>query len=679
MAKVSLRLYTREIETLIDGGQIEEAIAHCKYILQSYPKHIETYRLLGKAYLEGHHYGEAADIFQRVLSSIPDDFVTHVAMSIIREDEGNLDESIWHMERAYEVQPSNTALQDELRRLLGRRDRAEPEKVRLTRGALARMYAKGNLYQQAIAETRAMLADEPGRADLQVLLAQMCFQAGKRIEATELCSSLLSKFPFCYEANSILSKILPETTRADDAIVYSQRIIAMDPYAAYLDKSHPDLNDIPDNAVMIDRLDYIPGSSTEFNQPEWASSLGIDMQSPPTTINDDDLPSWLTGTDGSEEISDSAIQTPDEENPPVKGDQEGNLIPDWMRSAGWDQSDHPSEEVQEIESEFPEEEPHETIADAAPADLPDWIKDMAPEASLNAETPEEISADLPDWISKIEDEKIPIEDTIAELSDSDVPDWLKEIDKLPTEVIEEKSSISVSSKKETKMFDSPQEIPDWLKELKTQTPNTTLTPIDPVVSYDEVPGEPTSEIRVEPQPEPPISSGLPEWLFGLEYTPEESLEPPTLKDSVENNEQITVAPEESFQPAPENIPVEEVRSSNPVLTSFLDLEQDEEGQISFPSEEEQDDAFAWLENLAAKQGADEESLFIQPEDRKVVPPAWVNESELEESSEISAEEQPAEERFPQTSLEDIIAVEQTSERIPFELRPKAWDNDAAYH
>ena len=109
---------------------------------------------MGKAYLEGQRYGDAADILQRVLSAVPDDFISHIGMSIIREDEGNLDAALWHMERAFEVQPSNQAIQNELRRLYGRRDGMEPPKIRLTRGALARMYAQGDLYEQSIAELR---------------------------------------------------------------------------------------------------------------------------------------------------------------------------------------------------------------------------------------------------------------------------------------------------------------------------------------------------------------------------------------------------------------------------------------------------------------------------------------------------------------------------------------------
>ena len=67
MAKVSLRIYNREIETLVDQSHTNEAIAHCHHILRTFPKHLATYRLLGKAYLEAKRYTEAVDVFSRVL------------------------------------------------------------------------------------------------------------------------------------------------------------------------------------------------------------------------------------------------------------------------------------------------------------------------------------------------------------------------------------------------------------------------------------------------------------------------------------------------------------------------------------------------------------------------------------------------------------------------------------
>ena len=126
MAKISLRAYNREIETMLDRGQVDEVVAHCLHILKSHPKHLDTYRLLGKAYLEMKKYGDAVDIFSRVLVCAPSDFVSRVGMGIIRDEENKLDDAIWHMERAFEAQPSNPAIQGELQRLYGRRDGMEP-------------------------------------------------------------------------------------------------------------------------------------------------------------------------------------------------------------------------------------------------------------------------------------------------------------------------------------------------------------------------------------------------------------------------------------------------------------------------------------------------------------------------------------------------------------------------
>ncbi len=39
---------------------------------------------------------EAVDIFNRILVSVPDDFVSHVGMSIINDDQNKLDLAIWH-------------------------------------------------------------------------------------------------------------------------------------------------------------------------------------------------------------------------------------------------------------------------------------------------------------------------------------------------------------------------------------------------------------------------------------------------------------------------------------------------------------------------------------------------------------------------------------------------------
>jgi tetratricopeptide (TPR) repeat protein len=81
MTTISLQEYLERVNTLIDEGQLTEAVAHCRNILETYPRHIDTYRLLAKALLEQHAYEDAADLFQRILSADPNDFISHVGLS----------------------------------------------------------------------------------------------------------------------------------------------------------------------------------------------------------------------------------------------------------------------------------------------------------------------------------------------------------------------------------------------------------------------------------------------------------------------------------------------------------------------------------------------------------------------------------------------------------------------
>ncbi len=297
MTQISLRAYIREIDNLIERELLDEAIAHCRHILQTYPKHIETYRLLGKSYLEAKRYGDAADIFQRVLSAVPDDFVSHIGMAIVREDEGNLDSAIWHMERAFETNPANPAIQQELRRLIGRRDGFEPHKVRLTRGALARMYAQGELYPQAIAELQSALQEDPDRPDLQVLLAEMLWQTDQKMEAADVSRQVLEKLPYCQKAGRIMAAVHQEQGKSDEGTAYHRRLAQLDPYAAYVEYPMVDTVKVEADTIRMERLDWRPGQplpASESAQPDWATSLGVEIESDSGEIDTGGpLPSWL--------------------------------------------------------------------------------------------------------------------------------------------------------------------------------------------------------------------------------------------------------------------------------------------------------------------------------------------------------------------------------------------------
>jgi competence ComEA-like helix-hairpin-helix protein len=471
MARISLRAYNRDIEAMIDGGQIDEAFAHCRYILERYPKHIDTYRLMGKALLEAQRFGDASDVFHRVLSSVPDDFIAHLGMSIIREDESNLDAAIWHMERSFEVQPSNAAVQVELRRLYGLRDGLTPQKIQLTRGALARMSAKSNLFTQAIAELRTALSNDPQRPDLLVVLAEMYAQTGARMEAVETCNSLISKLPYCLAANRILSEILPETEHAERAREYKERLAELDPYYAQLSPVAPTIDQVPDGAVTIERYDY-PGESLDAIktvQPEWATALGVNIDE--ELESEEETLDWLKDED---QVSTESIPIPEDDLESEKqllteelaGDDselispepdEEEQLPDWMLKTDQPEdeeiTDLPVSETQEPEIERVDELSEGSLpptTDVSPEvkseqlpdgsqeaePLPDWMREaeqleepeiITDQASEGVEPALEVESEpipsepseeeqLPDWVGET-----------AESADIETPDWLHEV------------------------------------------------------------------------------------------------------------------------------------------------------------------------------------------------------------------------------------------------------------
>jgi hypothetical protein len=87
-----------------------------------------------------------------------------------------------------------------------------------------------------------------------------------------------------------------------------------------------------------------------------------------------------------------------------------------------------------------------------------------------------------------------------------------------------------------------------------------------------------------------------------------------------------------------------------------------------------DSTFAWLESLAARQGADEETLLVAPEDRPEVPDTWVEEhlplETIHTQDQTTPEEEiepmlPPEMPQPQDSVEEAIEpVEEQEITLP---------------
>lgn len=655
MTKISLRGYNREIEALIDRGKNDEAIAHGKFILKSFPKHIDTYRLLGKAYLESQSYTESADIFQRVLSVIPDDFVSQIGLSIIREDEGNLDAAIWHIERAFEVQPSNAAIQEEIRRLYGRRDGIQLTKMRLTRGALIRMYLHGELFPQAIAETRAALTEDPNRLDLETILARLYYLSGKKIEATETCSNIIKKLPYCYEANKILAVILQGTERAKDAKIFQHRILSIEPYAAQVSKNAPTINQVPDNAITLERMEWEP-SEVDTDQPEWARTVGVEFEKE----THDELPEWIPATSAVLPPTADAHQEKthfveeihvDKESVDLLEPADSKDIPDWMKTAGWEKSIKDSETQPEDVFDLGEE-------DAVPADVPEWLRSIAPEIDPHEEEDilKEVSPEeTPVWLQELE---APDEDITEPIlpSAEEIPGVIGETtvtEPIQEEVVEDKVPLSQE--------DESDEVITWLESLaESQGAEQNTLISSPEKRIEEPPEWIKKQLDTE-QIEQPVEEVGPSPEEYQEESDEFTTVTPGISELVETASEIGEAEvSEQEHLMPEQPPEDQMAEVIPGL--LKDLELDEEpvmdaisevdestgwlqaetlgedqtleaedaaelheepsNQSASPPPDDIEEALAWLESNAEKQGVDQETLFTSPEDHLATPSEW---------------------------------------------------------
>ena len=117
MPDIRLHDYVAKIRDMIREVRLDEAIGHSQHILSYYPKHIETYCLLGEACLEKEMYRDAIESFQRALSADPESLIARVGLSVIYDEQGALPEAIWQLERAFELAPGNAEVRQELQRL----------------------------------------------------------------------------------------------------------------------------------------------------------------------------------------------------------------------------------------------------------------------------------------------------------------------------------------------------------------------------------------------------------------------------------------------------------------------------------------------------------------------------------------------------------------------------------
>ncbi len=365
MTTITLRQYHEELNGLLKDEALETVIGHCRHILRSYPRNVDTYRLLGRALLIKARFKEAGDIFLRVLSACPDDLYAHAGMAEVYKDARDWPRAVWHLERAFEQDPNNAAIQDELRDLYdrlegGERNKTEAPRLQMTRGALARMYLSSGLPEKAVGELQNILRSQPDRIDLKLLLARSLADAGHPVESAEVATDIVRTLPYCLEANRILAEIWLRNNRPSDALPFLRRVESLSPYLA-LELAGQEITDGRD-PYIVQRLDYEAAETKRLAsvQADWMSELGDALQK-------------------TSEVSPASVEG----------------IPDWMRDLG--RAAQPVEEVvppPSVHQSSVEEALQFNMADVG-APMPGWMADV--ERAARGEEPEE--ADPLAWLT----------------------------------------------------------------------------------------------------------------------------------------------------------------------------------------------------------------------------------------------------------------------------------------
>jgi len=506
MAQISLRAYLEYIEGRLMRDAYTEVVAQCRHILERYPKHVGTYRLLARALIAQQNYQDALDLFQRILSADPNDFIAHIGISECYRETNLVDQAIWHLERAFEQTPNNLDIQAEIKKLYKARGDQIPRKIRLTGGALARLYAKGDLYAQAIKELEKTIASDPERLDLQALLASVLWDSRQEIRAGRVAAEVLKRLPLSIDANAVLARLWLRAGQPAEARPFLNNVKELDPYLGYEIESGGKA--APPDLVTMDMLDYeVSTAGLAVGAADWVSQLdAIDKKEGITGPLSSSQITEVFGA-GEEALSDTPGWLQDALNSPIPESVEdpGSGVP---RGTGW---------LDSLMGMAPDPVPAQPAAPSPPlaeppiappaADTPDWLAE-----ALGEETPPGIprpgEAPTPDWLQDVlETPEQPLTPLPAPEEPAEAtPDWLSD-------------ALGAATPPPLPRPDLPpadDAQPDWLAELQEDEDTPVLPP-----SQQEDAGAPPHDLLAEmlasSEPEQPLS-GSPDpdaWLAEL--------------------------------------------------------------------------------------------------------------------------------------------------------------------
>ncbi|MEJ2735026.1 MAG: tetratricopeptide repeat protein [Anaerolineae bacterium] len=635
MPDIRLQDYTAKIKDMIRNVRLDEAIAHGQQILREYPKHIEAYCLLGEACLEKELYREAIEFFQRALSADPENLIARVGLGVIYDEQGALPEAIWQLERAFELAPGNTEVRRELQRLYARQDGVERARLRLTRGALGRLYSRNGLYARAIGEFLAVLRQDPDLPDVRVALAEALWHEGRKLEAVDVCQELVESLPNCLKANLILGEVWTRGENEEEGQEKLKLAQELDPENRIAQEMMGRSSPLPPEEIFISELEAVPEgldlAATEWGFVEAGARAVVEEGLLPGAAEpgegEEELPDWLRdmGMLAGEEL---ATELETEEAALTEAHPEEAIsaeeMPEWLQEV-FEESEGEEAVPLAAEDARPEGVPDEgmdTVVTEAPAPeledqqveaIPEWLQELVAE-----EAPSELAEEAVEGppVAEVSEEEVPIvegeapeEEVVTEV----VPGWEPEAVPIVSEAAEEPPSMEEVSIVEEEISEAEvvtEVVPGWEPETLPTAEETEEVPVmDMAAAEEEAPEEEAPEEE------------MPEWLRDLGVPEVEEMGPPPMAEVAEEEVAPALEEEISDEEMPEwlrDLEKPEIEEVGPPPMAEVAAEEEEEAPRPDVSGEEMPE---WLRDWGA------------PEAEEIVPPPVLEEEEEEAPSE----------------------------------------------
>ncbi len=417
--QVTLEAYADENRALIHNNRHDEAIAICRHVLRYYPKHIDSYRQMGEAYLEKGELENAKDMFRRVLSADPENVIAYVGLATIFEQQHLIDEAIWHLERAYELAPGNFDINKELVRLHGEANHPR-QRIKMTPAGLARLYSQEGLFSQALQELRAVTTAAPSRFDARVALAETLWRAGRLREAADAALALLTPLPYCLKANLILGAAWKESS-LPESDVYLNRAQELDPTNKIAARLLGTRSPLPVAQISVPR--HIEGATLPPPAPltpapieETAVQAGESTAEEPVAEATDFFVDMKPAQ--AAPATETSIPVEPQGEPAAKPDLPASNLPPWLLSEFPEAGASQPETAEETSAALP----HAPTPIASEEELPPWLTEPGQAQAIQPEAEKSPAATEGIFDSNaVVSEALPSESSATE----ELPDWLR--------------------------------------------------------------------------------------------------------------------------------------------------------------------------------------------------------------------------------------------------------------